>query len=489
MPKTSLSPAMSFIRTHSIGIILFTLTAIGAALRFYNLGLKSFTDDEADYWLWVTQMAAGDPSVPNFVRLNLFLYISSLVVQISQSEAALRFLPALAGTLSLPALYYLVRRFFEAPIALGVAGLLAVSSTAIQMSQQFREYSAFLLFTILCYVYFHKYLTSKKRIDLALLTVLTLAGFFIHVAIAIPLAALALLYLAGVFFFGKYKGKELAIGLGIFSLTILLGMVFLAVYGYSDLTNFGREGFLEAGYYWDGTLASFKQLVFTNTFSLLNWTFEDDVTFLLILVMLMGVFYFPKNQPTRFELPILSAGPWVFTLAFAFLKLYPFVGGHRYDVYLVPGVYLLVAIGLVSFYKWSRPLFFATLVISSAVFLRASWARVTTLGPEEIRPVVQELCAQVSTSDYVVVSSAADAQFEYYWQDCEPGTENVIYDKDPNLEPVIAGESNTIWLVVSHLNDRERRELLNKVASFTQRDIELVYEAPGAFLYLIPASD
>jgi len=129
--------------------LLTLLILLGAGLRFYGLGRESPWNDELD-----SRRVSGAPTAREVVALtraedghppvhNVLLHFVERFW--GDSEAALRFPSALAGVLSIPALFVLGCLLYGTFEGLLAAGLLTVLWCPIHYSQEARPYSLLLL--------------------------------------------------------------------------------------------------------------------------------------------------------------------------------------------------------------------------------------------------------------------------------------------------------------------------------------------------------
>ncbi len=136
--------------------VLGILTIVGAAIRFRFAGTRQFWGDEIHNYevgnvtrtfrefisAWWTSLAMSDPP---FYYIFCWLNVSG---ESSQSELRLRLPSLLFGTLCIPLLYRVVRRFESEPFSLLAAGLCATSVFSIQYSQEYRPYSLLMLLAL-----------------------------------------------------------------------------------------------------------------------------------------------------------------------------------------------------------------------------------------------------------------------------------------------------------------------------------------------------
>lgn len=129
--------------------LLAGITLVAALLRFYKLGDWSFWGDEI--------FSVGfkeDGFNYSFLRRSLAGSMIHLATKtLGTSEWSARLFPALIGMISIPILYFPIKRLFGAPVAILASGLLAVSPWHLYWSQNARFYSLLLLFYTLALLY------------------------------------------------------------------------------------------------------------------------------------------------------------------------------------------------------------------------------------------------------------------------------------------------------------------------------------------------
>jgi mannosyltransferase len=149
MRQVPINPAVAgaapFISTRVACWALVTLTLLAAGLRFYGLGTESFWYDETWTASWSVQPLGAVVRMVN----PLAYVVANLSLQVGRSEYVLRFAPALAGVLTVPAVYVLGRRLYGRREGLVAAFLLSVSVYAIYHSQELRFYAWQMLFSTL----------------------------------------------------------------------------------------------------------------------------------------------------------------------------------------------------------------------------------------------------------------------------------------------------------------------------------------------------
>lgn len=122
-------------------LLLFAITLIALALRFYKLGEWSFWGDEM-----ITLRRAENVfnyEISRWSISNILIHITLNLL--GTSEWSARLMPALIGVVSIPILYFPVRKLFGPIVALFTGLLLAVSPWHLYWSQNVRFYSLLLL--------------------------------------------------------------------------------------------------------------------------------------------------------------------------------------------------------------------------------------------------------------------------------------------------------------------------------------------------------
>ena len=123
-------------------ILLAGITLLAAALRFYKLGEWSFWYDEIFTLRDLSRIF--ELSITNQQLSRWLLYAIVNIFGINEFNA--RLIPALAGTLSIPILYFPTRKMFSVPVAVLSALFLAISPWHVYWSQNARFYTTLLLF-------------------------------------------------------------------------------------------------------------------------------------------------------------------------------------------------------------------------------------------------------------------------------------------------------------------------------------------------------
>ena len=163
-------------------LTLLAITILGAVLRLYGLADESLRLDEGYLYARITSSYYG-----TFVHWDtqwqgvLFALIEKIWCDVfGHSEFSLRFLPAVFGILTVPALYMLGRTLFSSSVGI-IAGLLvAVNPCAIYFSQDARPYSLFLLLTIISTDFAIRSFRGESGTWRVLFALSAIAGLYVH---------------------------------------------------------------------------------------------------------------------------------------------------------------------------------------------------------------------------------------------------------------------------------------------------------------------
>jgi hypothetical protein len=166
-------------------LVLALLALLAAALRFWRLGDWSFWADEV-----ATLRDAHDLGKVIMYPVGYAL-IGFAVRLFGSNEFAARLVPAVAGAISVPALYLIGRKLFSERAAILSAVLLAFSSYHIFFSQEARYYTLMMLFSMLgMWCAFVGLERNSRRWLIGAVLLLALAGWT-HLTAGLALPALA----------------------------------------------------------------------------------------------------------------------------------------------------------------------------------------------------------------------------------------------------------------------------------------------------------
>lgn len=142
--------------------LLIAITLLASVLRFYKLGEWSFWIDEIftinraqAHYDSLEAIIRNIPPTQNWIPLSVILTAGVLNI-LGPSEWSARFVPAVIGIISIPVLYFPIKRLFSPNVSLVAVLLLAVSPWHLYWSQNARFYtSLMLLYTLALFAFFY----------------------------------------------------------------------------------------------------------------------------------------------------------------------------------------------------------------------------------------------------------------------------------------------------------------------------------------------
>jgi hypothetical protein len=174
-------------------LILLLCLLVGFALRFYTFDQKSlwmdevhtFNDSRDDFRNQIKFFKEN----PTFLHPPLFFILTHQLYPFPKPERDLRIIPLIFGTLSIPMIYLLARRFSPS-IALPCAFSLTFMTYHISLSQDGRSYSLLLFLGMTGLYFFMKHLQTSKKRYLVLVALFFSALFYTSYS-SIPFIALS----------------------------------------------------------------------------------------------------------------------------------------------------------------------------------------------------------------------------------------------------------------------------------------------------------
>jgi mannosyltransferase len=132
--------------------LLAAITLLVAALSFYKLGVSSFWIDEIStigqgqaHYNDLESIIRNIPPTRNWIPISSIL-TGQVLNGLGTSEWSARSVPAIIGVISIPALYYPIKRLFSPGVGLVTVLMLTVSPWHLYWSQNARFYTSLMLF-------------------------------------------------------------------------------------------------------------------------------------------------------------------------------------------------------------------------------------------------------------------------------------------------------------------------------------------------------
>lgn len=476
----------------SLYVITF-ITLIGAILRIYHIGFKPLWLDEAVlYWISnsdslkdvITQNALRNSTPPLFPIL--IRYISIL----GDTEKMLRLIPMIAGTASIPAIYYLFREFINKYPAFVLTLMVAVAPTQIKFSQELREYSLTFLLSTLILLFFSRYLNKQDTKDLIILSIFMCFGIFTQYGISLLIICLNLIYLFTLI--ANKENRKSRLLRWVLSQIVTLAAALLVIYlSLQEQSHFFEASKSPSHYlynaYWNGSVRSLLNFIIKNTYALLRFSFSSNIFLFLIII---GFIFLTINF-NSFSLPLLLfMVPMIMTVLLAALGIYPY-HGDRQDIFLTPMIYMIAGFGIN--YLWDidkkRWAILILLFFPITAGIIQSWNYLNSPGAENIIPVVEKLKELKGEHDSVYVYYAAKPAFDYYVRDLI--ISNVIYGtsnrEDANKYLIeidnTFSPNDSVWYVFSHCWKNECNLIRNHLSK--TNNVDVVVKENNAYLYFV----
>lgn len=476
--------------------ILGALVAAGGYFRFWGLNKDSLWFDEAVLWQIANENGFYQVLKTNAVRNSappIYAMLLHLIEPWASSAAMLRSISFLAGVLGIVAFYFLLRSIAKPAVAIAGTMLLAFAPVHIQYSHELREYSLAVLLAILIFLFYFRYLDSSSKTDLSFFALFSVLGLFTQYGLAIILFGLGINTIYYMLISGELRNKLLWRDLSIYVVVVLfsaIGVWFVSLKYQMSFGGFANNSYLASGY-WDGSLKTIPLLLFQNTVDIIDYVFSPDLAIFWFILMGLGVGHLLLSSRKQKVIAGAFCFPWLAIILFSLLSWYPY-GGLRQNIFLLVNLIAFAAIGLGKLYDWNRIIYYSAIgFISLAIFMVNVKNQLDWHGTEDMATLVRELCSVVELEDRVYVESNAIPAFEFYWQSCALSQEP-IFDMMAEESVIWMGgvyeligeyKDERVWLVTSHLSDREIRQLLENISNQSSRTSTPYFSDIGVGLF------
>jgi mannosyltransferase len=387
-------------------LVVAVLVAAGAVLRFHALGQKSVWIDEGVS----IEMARLDWY--NFLRIlwrheaNMALYTLLLRfwLPFGDGEAWIRTLSVVPALATIPAVYLLGRRLFDARVGLMASFLLVINAFHVRYSQEARSYSWFALLCVLSCIYFLKSVedpSSRNRKGHVLTSVLAVyAHFFAGFVVVAQWLSLTLLDNREVEPLIKKSWRQ-------FAIAIAPLVIFVASTGVGVLRWIPRPGWISlhiTAIYLTG--GGGDRLV---------WLYAAACG-LAVIPVVPTLFRFRRMGPDTWRYVLLAI--WLLfpiTAVFLISQWKPcFLA--RYFIFTVPALALLAAAGIARLrWRW---------LMGGALLLFAAWSltgvysgyhKDLDTGREDFRAATRYILAHAEPRDAILFHQPIGrVPYEYY---------------------------------------------------------------------------
>lgn len=469
---------------HYLPLILILLGATFRTRAY--LANRSLWYDEASLALDVLRNELFDLLGAGINAPEGFLILTKMATLVGgRHEMILRLAPFWAGLSSLPLIYILGKRLFDADSAKIALLLACVSGTLIYYSTEFKQYSIDVFVALLLYLFFwdtcrsDSRLSTSKCVGMALLGVLAI--WISHPACFI-LAGIGTVLFANALYKNRWQTATLLSCVGatwLVSFGILYFFSLKHLGAQESLIEFWQKSYMPLPPFSLQDLAWFPR-VFHKIFAYPTDMFPPIVG---MAVFCAGVFAAAHHEKQSLAILLTPIG---FTLLASGLHRYPFHG--RLLLFLVPVLLLLIARGLTYLWKWQKT-HHAAILLSAIIIVFPFFHTLKLLqnGPqrEELRPVMRKVSRRTKPGDSIYVYYGARRAFAYYRPRCFSGEQSVTIGNShrskpeqyqAELDPL--SSTGRVWILMSHVHGAEYR-LFRRYINDRANILESV-EAPGA---------
>jgi uncharacterized membrane protein len=422
-------------------LALVSITLLAVALRFVKLGAWSFWIDEV-YEINYALQAVRDLSA--LTRPSLLLTGAALSY-LGVNEWTGRLAPALVGIISIPILYFPIRKMFSSSVAILAVFFLALSPWHLFWSQNTRFYTTLLLFYTLGQVFFFFWLESP-RVSYLLISGLFLLLSFLERDMAAFFAPVVGVYLAALWIFRLGKPAALQ-----WRVLILPGILVCAAGLFIALGTNAVSSFFE-------NFVGHRQ----NPARVLLGTIYDIGLPMFLLACFAGVYVFlQKSRPGIFMFVGAVVPLFILILISPFTQAF-----SRYVFMTLPNWLILGAIGarelIVHTQKHGKVLAIGVLLllVADAVSQQVLYYGYQNGNREDYRAAYLQVKEQRSPGEMVVTGWLELG--EYYVG------EDVVWDRDVGLEDILQS-GQRVWLVVDN-----RSGFSTELQSWAEQNAQLV---------------
>lgn len=379
--------------------LLAGITLLGTWLRLYQLNTESLSMDE------LMVINSNDPehhilTIINLSRIwggqtfNMLLY--SLFSLFSYTSDVGRYTCAIAGIISIPAFYLLMREFSSQKVSLIGALLVAINYWHITYSQEVNFYSLVFLFSILSYLFFIRSIKDYGTSSLYGYTFSTVALINIH-SYGFLLFISQLITLTILFF--SYKPK-----------TVVLQGFFLSAIAILLFTPWNEYLLNElwVGYSWAEKPKFYFGLAYFN-----NYFGKDIIATILaglfILLFLKWVFE-SRRIATHGQLNLIVLA-WVFLsllLPFAKSMIGNSILNIQYTIITIPALIIAICIGWENFkHTTIKIVMMSVFFLSSLITLFIIKDYYKEVNKPQIREASEFVLTKNTQNNYPIFTDAA----------------------------------------------------------------------------------
>ena len=447
----------SFLKKYGFNFLIILIISFGIFLRLKGfITNPSFWHDEcAMAWNIKFKSYSELFGVLRFLQVTppLFSVVTKFLTGIfGFSEMVFRFIPFVAGCLSIIGFYFLSSKALNTKFSiLSAVFLFAINQRLINYSFEFKPYGPDVFFTIICLLFFINLDIEKLNIKKAVLygVLLSLIPWFSFVSVFVIAGGFLNLFLVqakrkeerGKREKERGKRKEekedaktqrrketeksknyaslhpsIFASKTTFILSLILpmiisGLIYLKFY---LLANYTGTHMVSD---WQDYFVTLNPIKFLHllTESIRYLFFPIQYILFALILFILGIIIYTKEKSSSFNIAILTFIMFLFS---SFLHIYPF--GERVIVFLIP-IYLLFIIkpfDLISLNKKVKSLiivFIAFLTFYPQINFAIDFFQSKSISKGEFpREMMEFMVKTIKPSDIIFVNNASNTEFEYY---------------------------------------------------------------------------
>jgi len=383
-------------------IAFIVIVAIGFRLDLYFFERSIWFDEAAlyinlkehSYLNLFSNLSLNQAAPPFFLAATKFL-----VNHFGYSEFVLRFLPLLAGLLSIFLFYKVASKILIHPPAIIFAmALFAVNINLIYYSQEFKQYSFDVFFTLLAIFIFLKLDYKSKISSFIAGFALALLPWFSHASIIITFSIFLISFVNRL---KEPKNK--------FLFFVMPAVVNAPIYYFVHLKNAQGNEFLKdfwSSCYLDSRATNLLELLIEN----LQYTFAPikGLSWFILLILIVASVLFFKSDKQKFWLLLT---PYFVLLVLSFFHFYPYC--DRLTLFLTP-IFILI---FSRIFAPLKPIYFVAIfmiaIFSIAPNFFKMYENMKNL-PAQSKNIFKILRSEYSQGEVVVLNEFSKAEFSYY---------------------------------------------------------------------------
>jgi uncharacterized membrane protein len=487
-----------WIYSHRFLILLGVITLIGVFLRFYHIGTESLWYDET------ASIYSAEKSIYVLLGGSLqwhrnpplhFLALKYWIDLFGDSETAVRSLSAIFGIASIPLMFFLGRKLFSSRAGLIASFLVMISYFLIRFSQEGRNYSMLVFFTLLSFYFLVQIIQSHdigKRHFVFYFITNTLLVYTHYYGLFVIAAQFFFFILArnqvmntrryfwyaqiatGVAFFPWALGVALISTPNSFS----MGQPGLAslISTFRDYSGYGEMStwlLLILGLFFILGLIGWKLFNTKNTeekrimeIKFINWKISLEWSVLLLLIWLI----FPIILPFLIsQIPTEIAG----------------IYRSKYTISALPAFCLLASKGLdiLLTKKFLYPIFIVTILVITIFSGIGLSGYYTTVQKEQWREAVNYIDPLFENSDAIVTNESYFSIPVEYYSKGELNTKAIRTGEEAReINLLVSNGKKRMWFIQGPWGSTSTREYLEE--NFHEKSLLLKQELVGVEVYL-----